>query len=213
VVGSEAKGRSFKWTDEGKEDEDLDITGKHYSEVYLRVERWYYDFGSHKFIQILTFRGGILKKIETGDYGGANWDFKGTKSQETDKTEDTGESSALIHGTISVVGLPNGAKVYLNDRHAGNIPCKLEQMEPGAHNLIIINEGYKDWAKRVIVRAGKTSYLSVYLEQDKSETDKTNINEYRPVEAPSMPVRKIYKWTDEKGHIHITDIPPPDASK
>ncbi|MBW2615389.1 MAG: DUF2845 domain-containing protein, partial [Deltaproteobacteria bacterium] len=50
VVGTEAKGRSFKWTDEGKEDEDLDITRKHYSEIYLKVERWYYDFGSHKFI-------------------------------------------------------------------------------------------------------------------------------------------------------------------
>lgn len=74
VVGTEAKGGSFKWTDDGKEDEDLDITRKHYSAIYLKVERWYYDFGSHKFIQILTFRGGILKKIESGDYGGANWD-------------------------------------------------------------------------------------------------------------------------------------------
>jgi len=212
-VGTEAKGRSFKWTDEGKEDEDLDITRKRYSEIYLKVERWYYDFGSHKFIQVLTFRRGILKKIETGDYGGANWDFTGTKGTETDKTEDTEASSALIYGTISVFGSPNGAKIYLNEHYAGNIPCRLEQMEPGAHNLIIIDEGYKDWAKRVIVKAGKISYINVYLEPDKPETDKTDTNESGPEEASSIPVRKVYKWTDEKGHIHITDIPPPDVSK
>lgn len=212
-MGTEAKGRSFKWTDEGREDENLDITRKHYSEIYLKVERWYYDFGSHKFIQVLTFRGGILKKIETGDYGGANWDFTGTKDQETDKTEDTEASSALIYGMISVVGSPNGAKVYLNEQYAGNIPCRLELMEPGAHNLIIMNEGYKDWAKRVIVKAGKISYLNVYLEPDKSETDKTDTNESGPEDSSSIPVRKVYKWTDEKGHIHITDIPPPDVSK
>ena len=213
MVGTEAKGRSFKWTDEGKEDEDLDITRKHYSEIYLKVERWYYDFGSHKFIQILTFRGGILKKIETGDYGGANWDFTGTKGQETDKTEETEASSALKYGRISVLGSPHGAKVYLNEQYAGNIPCRLELMEPGAHNLIIINEGYKDWAKRVIVKPGTTSYISIYLEPDRSEPDKTDTNESGAEEAPSIPARKVYKWTDEKGHIHITDIPPPDTSR
>ena len=213
MVGTEAKGRSFKWTDEGEKDEDLDITRRHYSEIYLKVERWYYDFGSHKFIQILTFRGGILKKIETGDYGGANWDFTGSKGQETDKTEGTEASSALIYGTISVFGSPHGAKIRLDDQYAGNIPCRLEQMEPGAHNLIIINEGYKDWAKRVIVKAGKISYLNVYLEPDKSGTDKTDTNEPGSEEASSVPARKVYKWTDEKGHIHITDVPPPDVSK
>jgi len=96
VIGSAAKGRSFKWTDEGEENEDLDITRKHYSEIYLKVERWYYDFGSHKFIQILTFRGGILKKIETGDYGGANWDFTGTKGRETDKTKETEDDEEVL---------------------------------------------------------------------------------------------------------------------
>jgi PEGA domain-containing protein/uncharacterized protein DUF2845/uncharacterized protein DUF4124 len=213
VVGTEAKGRSFKWTDEGRGYEDLDITRKNYSEIYLKVERWYYDFGSHKFIQVLTFRGGILKKIETGDYGGANWDFIGSKGQETDKTEDTEESSALIYGTISVVGSPHGAKVYLNEQYAGNIPCRLEQMEPGAHNVIISSDGYKDLGKRIIVRASKTSYLNVYLEPDKSGAKEAVTDESDKADAPYVPARKVYKWIDENGHIHITDIPPPDASK
>ena len=212
-MGTEAKGKSFKWTDKGEGGEDLDITGKHYSEIYLKVERWYYDFGSHKFVQILTFRGGVLKTIELGNYGGADWDFAGSKCPESGKTDDSEASSALTYGRISVLGAPNGAKVYLNEQYAGNIPCALEQMEPGAHNLIISSEGYKDWAKRVIVRAGKTSYISIYLEPDESKTVKTGTNESGPEDAPSVPARKVYKWTDEKGHIHITDIPPPDVSK
>jgi hypothetical protein len=112
-----------------------------------------------------------------------------------------------------VVGSPDGAKVYLDEQYAGNIPCKLEQVEPGAHNLIIAKEEYKEWAKRLIVRAGKTSYLNVYLEPDKPEAGKTGTDESDGGDPPSMPARKVYKWTDENGHIHITDIPPPEASK
>jgi hypothetical protein len=212
-VGTEARGRSFKWTDEKNGDEDIDITRKHYREIYLKVERWYYDFGSHKFIQILTFRGGVLKKIETGDYGGANWGATGSKGRETDKTEETEESSVLVYGTISVVGSPHGAEVYINGQYEGNIPCRLEHMESGAHKVIISSDGYKDLAKRIIVKAGKTSYLNVYLEPDKPGEGKTLTDESDKGDAPPVPTRKVYKWIDENGHIHITDIPPPDVSK
>jgi Protein of unknown function (DUF2845) len=33
------------------------------------VEKWYYDCGSQRFIQTLTFSGGYLQVIEAGDYG------------------------------------------------------------------------------------------------------------------------------------------------
>ena len=33
------------------------------------VEKWYYDCGAVRFIQILTFSGGSLQTLETGDYG------------------------------------------------------------------------------------------------------------------------------------------------
>jgi len=33
----------------------------------LPVERWYYDRGRHKFMQVLTFIGGILDTIELGE--------------------------------------------------------------------------------------------------------------------------------------------------
>lgn len=178
----------------------------------MKVERWYYDFGSHKFIQILTFRGGILKKIESGDYGGENWDFTETDELKNDNMEEREAPGALRHGTISVVGFPVGAKVTLDDRYAGNVPCKLEQVEPGPRNIIITKKGYREWAKRLIVRTGRTSYLNVYLEPDRTQARETLADESEVEDAPSIPSRKVYKWTDESGHIHITDIPPPDAS-
>lgn len=33
------------------------------------VEKWYYDCGARRFIRILTFSGGVLQVVETGDYG------------------------------------------------------------------------------------------------------------------------------------------------
>jgi len=33
------------------------------------VEKWYYDCGSQRFIQTLTFSAGFLQTIEEGDYG------------------------------------------------------------------------------------------------------------------------------------------------
>jgi len=35
----------------------------------IQMERWTYDFGSHKFIRYLQFLNGELIKIETGDKG------------------------------------------------------------------------------------------------------------------------------------------------
>jgi hypothetical protein len=35
----------------------------------LIVEKWYYDCGAVRFIQILTFSGGALQQIEAGNYG------------------------------------------------------------------------------------------------------------------------------------------------
>lgn len=43
-------------------------------EVQQKVEKWTYNCGKNRFIQILTFRGGILKKVENGNRGvGPYW--------------------------------------------------------------------------------------------------------------------------------------------
>jgi len=43
-------------------------TGRvHWGREDLPVERWYYDRGRHEFMRVLTFIGGTLDKIESGD--------------------------------------------------------------------------------------------------------------------------------------------------
>lgn len=37
--------------------------------LLINVEEWTYNEGPHRFIRILTFRNGILEKIETVGYG------------------------------------------------------------------------------------------------------------------------------------------------
>jgi hypothetical protein len=40
-----------------------------YSMENVHVEQWVYNFGSSRFIRILRFDNGILKHIESGNYG------------------------------------------------------------------------------------------------------------------------------------------------
>ena len=40
-----------------------------YSEVTETVETWHYNCGAHRFIKILTFRGGLLDRVRVGRYG------------------------------------------------------------------------------------------------------------------------------------------------
>lgn len=35
----------------------------------VHVEQWIYNFGPYRFIRILRFENGILKRIKSGDYG------------------------------------------------------------------------------------------------------------------------------------------------
>ncbi len=37
--------------------------------AYVNVEQWTYNFGSTRFMYILTFRNGVLSEIKTGDRG------------------------------------------------------------------------------------------------------------------------------------------------
>jgi hypothetical protein len=162
TIGTETRGRSWSWSD--RDYKDRDIRRRLYDENYIKVEKWFYDFGTHRLIHILTFEGGILKEIELGGYGGARWPSAESGETKTREKEEIEDSRTLRYGTISVYGSPYGARVYLDEYHVGNIPCTLEEMEVGAYNLVIRSKGYADWAKRVIVEADRTSFLSVYLQ-------------------------------------------------
>jgi hypothetical protein len=146
--------------------------GRGYDEVTQIVETWYYNCGPHKFIKILTFRGGILENIDVGNYGSGESDCIGAerrKQREESRphpgeTEDLMPSRNLGYGRISIFGHPHFAEVYLDGKYVGDTPFTLENVEPGAHDIRVKKEEYENWQKRVIVKPGETSHLEVYLD-------------------------------------------------
>ncbi len=52
------------------------------SEFSPKVDKWYYNCGRHKFIQILTFKSGILDTIKRGKYGKGQSDCIGAERRQ-----------------------------------------------------------------------------------------------------------------------------------
>jgi hypothetical protein len=177
-----------------------------YGETRVRVENWYYDRGMNDFIYKLTFIGGVLSNIRPLSYGGL------MKPQEekapSPPSPATKESqTSLNKGRIDILGSPVGAKVRLNGFYVGEIPCTIEEVDTGGYTLTVSMDGFKDWEDKVNVRADATLWLTVNLDRDSSS------QEQPPSENETPRSKKLYKWTDGRGRIHITDSPPPGSDK
>jgi hypothetical protein len=142
-----------------------------YSEVTETVDTWYYNCGAHKFIRILTFRGGRLKRIHVGRYGSGVSDCIGADRRRVreEARARAGEAtdSALPkkseYGRISVFGRPHFAEVFLDGKYVGDLPCTVENVDPGLHELRVTRSEYEDWVKRVTIEQGETLFLEIYL--------------------------------------------------
>jgi hypothetical protein len=156
------------------------------------------------FIYKLTFIGGVLANIKTLGYGGHLKEDGPTAPVLPSKQARSSEESQSTGGRIDIVGGPPGAKVYLNDYYACDLPCMIEEVDPGSYNLTVRHEGYNEWRERILVKEDSTVSLSAYLEQDRTSGVETSGN---ATESPSG--KKVFKWTDEEGRVHITDGPPP----
>lgn len=185
-----------------------------FSESTQRVENWYYDRGPSEFVYVLTFIGGVLSNIKTEGYG----TFKGREATEQANAS-PGESGSAqgapvsapgeagrttTTGRIDLIGSPAGAKVFLDGYYSGNLPCIIEGVEAGSYGLEVRQEGFKEWKERILVKADSTLGLVVHLESELRETQGPSA-----VDAKDASQKKLYKWTDPSGRIHITDTPPP----
>jgi hypothetical protein len=142
-----------------------------YSEVTESVETWYYNCGTHRFVKILTFRAGLLRRVRVGRYGSGESDCIGAERRRAreEARARAGEvaeytlSKKSEYGRISVFGRPHFAEVYLDGNYVGDLPCTIENVEPGLHELSVTRSEYEDWKKRVTVDPGETLFLEVYL--------------------------------------------------
>jgi hypothetical protein len=142
-----------------------------YSEVTETVETWYYNCGAHRFVKILTFRGGLLKRVHVGRYGSGESDCIGAKRRRAreeararaEELTESRSSEKSEYGRISVFGRPYFAEVYLDGNYVGDLPCTVEKVAPGLHELKVTRSDYEDWEKRVAIEPGETLFLEVYL--------------------------------------------------
>ena len=114
------------------------------------------------------------------------------------------EESQSTAGRIDIMGGPPGAKVYLDDFYACDLPCVIEEVDPGSYKLTVKHEDYDEWRERILVKQDSTVWLSVYLQQERTSGVDTSGEAAEP-----PPGKKLFKWTDEEGRVHITDGPPP----
>jgi hypothetical protein len=142
-----------------------------YSEVTETVETWYYNCGAHRFVKILTFRAGLLRRVRVGRYGSGESDCIGAERRRVreeararaGEAADYTLSKKSEYGRISVFGRPHFAEVYLDGKYVGDLPCTVENVEPGLHELRVTRSEYEDWEKRVTIDPGETLFLEVYL--------------------------------------------------
>ena len=142
-----------------------------YSEVTETVETWYYNCGTHRFVKILTFRAGLLRRVRVGRYGSGESDCIGAerRREREEARARAGEAADYTlskkseYGRISVFGRPHFAEVYLDGKYVGDLPCTVENVEPGLHELRVTRSEYEDWEKRVTIDPGETLFLEVYL--------------------------------------------------
>lgn len=56
------------------------------------------------------------------------------------------------HGSIQVITLISGAKVYLDDEYEGNAPLTIYNVPEGDHSLALVKWGYEIWSSPVKVK-------------------------------------------------------------
>jgi hypothetical protein len=80
-------------------------------------------------------------------------------------------------GLIYIKTLPEGAKVYLNDRYLKKTtPVSIEELMPGEYKISLEFVSYYPWQQKITVKPGETTYLdNIILFPKKPHLDKINI--------------------------------------
>lgn len=69
----------------------------------------------------------------------------------------------VTNGAIKVVSSPEGALITLDGQLVGNAPAILTDIPAGSHTLEFSKENYEPVSKTIMVRAGQTVQVSVFL--------------------------------------------------
>ena len=83
-------------------------------------------------------------------------------------------------GTLRVKTDASAVDVYLDRKLQGSTPLSLPNVPAGAHELMLVKDGYQDHVQKVEVRAGETVKLFIVMKADEEPLPEL------PVEYPVM---------------------------
>jgi hypothetical protein len=67
-------------------------------------------------------------------------------------------------GSLTIFSFPAGASVYLDGNQKGVTPLAVSGLDPGEYTLIIENDGYAPYEKKVSINTGKRTMITIALE-------------------------------------------------
>lgn len=70
------------------------------------------------------------------------------------------DGSLVQGGLVQFVSQPSGADVIVNGKDIGSNTTTKMTLEPGEHDVLIQRKNYRDWTKRIDVRAGMVTWLN-----------------------------------------------------
>ncbi|MFO8047848.1 MAG: glycine betaine/L-proline ABC transporter substrate-binding protein ProX [Desulfosudaceae bacterium] len=99
------------------------------------------------------------------DYDLSRGDFIFLAGGSTVVTKPDREADKSDKGTLKIRTNPQGADIYVNDRHKGPSPVSLSDLQPDRYQVRAEKEGYLDQVKQVRVRPGRIARVGLYLEK------------------------------------------------
>ena len=90
------------------------------------------------------------------------------------------------YGSIRVESEPSGAKIYVDGSHLGTTPDVIRYMKPGQHKVEVVMDGYKEWSRRLDVKAGEDNSLRAILQERKIEVGNTGSKSWLGVSIQNL---------------------------
>jgi len=99
------------------------------------------------------------------DYDLSRGDFILLAGGSTVVTKPQRKGDEADQGTLKIRTDPEGADIYVNERHQGPAPVSLSGLPPDRYRIRAVKEGYGEQVRQVRVRAGRTASVGLYLEK------------------------------------------------
>ena len=125
--------------------------GSHHAVVYPPDSTWEPD--SHSLDMLIIkdmqdYRVDFSKRVE----------ISVAEDVPPEKTETEAKLIQPPKGTMSVVSVPGGAEIFVNEEFVGNTPLILQPLTPGDHRVLLKKDGYSD-VEKIIEIVADSSFL------------------------------------------------------